>query len=229
MMKSLLTSPLLSKVMLLALAGTMLTPSCTTNPYTGEEQISKTALGAVLAGAAGAGIGALTGDNSKERRQRALIGAGIGALAGGAVGGYMDSQEARLRRELRSTGVSVTRRGQHVILNMPGNVTFATSSATISGDFYPVLNSVAKVLQEFNKTIIDVAGHTDSTGSRDYNLQLSRDRAVSVADYLSARGVASGRFSVTGYGPDYPIADNESADGKRQNRRVEITLQPLTQ
>lgn len=112
---------------------------------------------------------------------------------------------------------------------MPGNVTFASDSATISGNFYPVLDSVAKVLREFNKTTIDVAGHTDSTGSRDYNLRLSEERAVSVADYLRDRGVAPARFYVTGYGPDYPVADNQTAAGKRQNRRVELTLHPLTQ
>ncbi len=229
-MNSFLTSPLFAKAFLTALAGALaLTPACTTNPYTGEQQLSKTALGAALAGAAGAGVGALTGDNSKERRERALIGAGIGALAGGAVGAYMDNQERRLRQELRATGVSVSRRGEELILNMPGNVTFASDSATISGNFYPVLDSVAKVLREFNKTTIDVAGHTDSTGSRDYNLRLSEERAVSVADYLRDRGVAPARFYVTGYGPDYPVADNQTAAGKRQNRRVELTLHPLTQ
>lgn len=209
------------------ICGAMLA-ACTTNPYTGEQQLSKTALGAALAGATGAGIGALTGDNSKERRERALIGAGIGVLAGGAVGAYMDAQESRLRQELRSTGVSVTRRQNEIILNMPGNVTFDTNSSTISGQFYPVLNSVSKVLKEYNKTTIDVAGHTDSTGSRDHNLRLSEARAVSVADHLSSRGVAPARFFVKGYGPDYPIASNQSAAGKRQNRRVELTLHPLS-
>ena len=202
----------------------------TQNPYTGESQMSKATLGAALAGLAGAGIGALSGDDSKERRERALIGAGVGALGGGAVGAYMDNQERRLRQQLQGTGVSVTRRGNDLILNMPGNITFATNSASISGEFYPVLNSVTTVLREFPKTLVDVAGHTDSTGTRAYNMGLSQARAASVADYLrSQQGIDPRRFFVQGYGPDYPIADNATAGGKQQNRRVEITLQPLQQ
>lgn len=213
---------------ILALTCSAFLTSCTTNPYTGEQELSKTAMGAALAGLAGAGIGALSGDNSKERRDRALIGAGIGALAGGAVGAYMDNQEAKLRRELQATGVSVTRRGDQIILNMPGNVTFATNSASITGNFYRVLDSVGRVLSEYDRTTIDVAGHTDSTGSRAHNMQLSEARAVSVADYLRDRaGIAPMRFYVQGYGPDYPIADNGSSAGRQQNRRVEISIRPI--
>ncbi len=220
-------SSTVAKAVLIAVGCATIT-SCTTNPYTGEQQLSKTAMGAALAGLAGAGIGALSGDNSHERRERALIGAGIGALAGGAVGAYMDNQERKLRQELRATGVSVTRRGDNLILNMPGNVTFASNSANLSPGFYRVLDSVSSVLREYPRTTIDVAGHTDSTGGRDHNMRLSQARAVSVADYLRARGVAPMRFYVRGYGPDYPIADNSTAAGKQQNRRVELTLQPIS-
>ncbi len=215
---------LTSAALLIAFAGS----SCTTlNPYTDQPQTSRAAIGSVLGGALGAGIGALSGSDSKERRKRALIGAGIGVLAGGGIGLYMDRQEARLRQELRGTGVSVTRRGDDIILNMPGNITFATNSASIDGQFFPVLNSVTKVLKEFNKTLIDVAGHTDSTGGRNYNYDLSNRRARSVADYLSSRGIQPARFYVQGYGPDHPIAANGTAEGRQHNRRVEITLQPL--
>ena len=167
-------------------------------------------------------------DDADERRKRALIGAGVGALAGAGIGAYMDRQEAKLREELQGTGVSVTRIGDDIILNMPGNVTFDVNQAAINASFYPVLNSVAKVAQEYNKTLIDVAGHTDSTGTVAYNMDLSQRRANSVAQYLQGQGVDSARVYAEGYGPHYPIADNSTAEGRSQNRRVEIALKPLT-
>ena len=156
-----------------------------------------------------------------------MIGAGIGALAGGGVGLYMDRQEAKLREELRGTGVSVTRRGDEVILNMPGNITFETGSHQLNADFVPVLNSVTKVLAEFDQTIVDVAGHTDNVGGADYNLGLSRRRADRVADYLMANRVHPARVVAEGYGFRYPIASNDTPTGRQQNRRVEISMRPL--
>jgi outer membrane protein OmpA-like peptidoglycan-associated protein len=202
--------------------------ACTTNPYTGERQASKAGTGAGIGAAIGAVAGVLSGDDADERRKRALIGAGVGALAGAAVGSYMDRQEAALREELAGTGVSVTRIGDDIILNMPGNVTFETNQAAIDASFYPVLNSVAKVAQEFDRTLIDVAGHTDSTGTVAYNMTLSQRRANSVAQYLQSQGVDPTRVYAEGYGPHYPIADNSTAQGRAENRRVEIALKPLT-
>ena len=195
----------------------------TTDPYTGEQKISKTTIGAGVGAAGGAIIGAIAGN-----RKGALIGAGIGALAGGAVGHYMDQQEAKLRAQLQGTGVSVTRSGDNIILNMPGNVTFATNSSDISSSFYPVLDSVALVINEFEKTYVDVVGHTDSTGSADYNQRLSERRAQSVADYLQSRQVLSQRLLVRGMGAGSPIASNDTPEGRQQNRRVEIVLVPVT-
>lgn len=199
--------------------------ACTTNPYTGERQLSKTAKGATLGAAGGAAIGALTGG---DRGKRAAIGAGIGALAGGAVGGYMDVQEARLRETLAGTGVSVTRQGDELVLNMPGSVTFATNSADVKSGFYPTLNSVGLVLKEFEKTLIEVTGHTDATGSASYNQTLSEHRAISVGNYLSAQGVQPARIVTKGFGARMPIANNESSMGRQANRRVELRLIPLT-
>jgi outer membrane protein OmpA-like peptidoglycan-associated protein len=204
-----------------------LATSCTTNPYTGEQQASKAGLGALAGGLAGAGIGALTGDDSKERRQRALIGAGIGAIGGGLIGNYMDQQEAQLRAELRNTGVQVVRKGDQLILVMPGNITFETDRDEIRSGFIPVLISVTKVLKEFNQTVIDLAGHTDSTGSRAHNMDLSTRRAYSVSDFLRSQGVREGRLDARGYGPDYPIASNNTAAGRQQNRRAELSLRPI--
>jgi outer membrane protein OmpA-like peptidoglycan-associated protein len=149
-------------------------------------------------------------------------------MAGGAVGNYMDRQEAKLRAELQGTGVSVTRAGDEIILNMPGNVTFPVDSADINASFYPVLTSVGKVLKEFDKTVVDVGGHTDSTGRDDYNLALSQRRASSVTSYLSAQGIAADRFITQGYGETRPIASNDTPEGRAQNRRVEIVLAPIS-
>lgn len=203
--------------------------ACTTlDPYTREEQTARASRQAAIGAAAGAVAGLITGDSSMERKKRALVGAGLGALAGAAVGNYMDRQEARLRQELERTGVSVTRNGDNITLNMPGNVTFAHDSAELNSNFYDVLNSVALVLEEYDQTVVEIAGHTDSTGSDEYNRQLAGRRAASVADYLATREVNRERMIEIGVGETHPIATNDTADGRRQNRRVELTLVPLT-
>jgi outer membrane protein OmpA-like peptidoglycan-associated protein len=200
----------------------------TLEPYTGEEQTSNTTRGALIGAAAGAVVGLISGDDAVERRQRALIGAGVGALAGGAIGNYMDRQEAELRAELEGTGVSVTRIGDNITLNMPGNVTFPTDSSDLNASFYEVLNSVGKVLKEFDQTVVEVAGHTDNTGSEAYNQGLSERRASSVSQYLQARDISGDRLITVGMGELRPVADNSSAAGRQSNRRVEITMVPLT-
>jgi outer membrane protein OmpA-like peptidoglycan-associated protein len=203
--------------------------ACTTiNPYTGDKQVSKATIGAGAGAATGAVVGLITGDGSRERRKHALIGAGVGALAGGAVGYYMDVQEAKLRQKLAGTGVSVTRDGDNIILNMPGNVTFATNSSDINGDFFPVLDSVTIVLDEFDKTLVEVMGHTDSTGAHEYNQALSEKRAGAVSKYFQSRDIQPLRLATHGYGEDYPVASNDNPAGRSQNRRVEIALVPLT-
>ncbi len=200
----------------------------TIDPYTRESKTSHTTRGALIGAAAGAVVGLVSGDDAVERRRRALIGAGVGALAGGAVGAYMDRQEARLRAELEDTGVSVTRIGDNITLNMPGNVTFATDSADLRPAFFDVLNSVSKVLKEYNRTLVEVAGHTDDTGSDAHNQALSERRADSVSRYLRAQGVGGERLITIGMGEHRPVADNSTAAGRQLNRRVEITMVPVT-
>ncbi|MFK8027482.1 MAG: OmpA family protein [Gammaproteobacteria bacterium] len=203
--------------------------ACTTiNPYTGEEQTSKVVKGAGIGAAAGAVVGLISGDNGRERRKRALIGAGLGAIAGGGVGYYMDVQEAKLRQKLAGTGVSVTRDGDNIILNMPSNITFAVDSANVSSDFYQVLDSVTIVVTEYDKTLIEVMGHTDSTGSEQHNQQLSERRAQSVTQYFVSREINPGRLQDYGYGENYPVVSNDTDQGRAQNRRVEIALVPIT-
>ena len=220
----------LIKGTLLAIAAAMTVAGCqTTDAYTGERKVNKTSKGAGIGALAGAVLGAATGDNSKERRKRALIGAGVGAIAGAGVGNYMDRQEAKLRAQLQGTGVSVTRAGNDLILNMPGNITFKTASADLNASFFQVLDSVGLVLKEFDKTLIDVEGHTDSDGSDSYNQQLSLQRATSVGTYLQSQGVNGQRIVTFGAGEVRPIASNATPEGKQQNRRVELRLQPITE
>jgi outer membrane protein OmpA-like peptidoglycan-associated protein len=202
--------------------------ACSTDPYTGEEKLSNTAIGATTGALLGGVSGALIGKGSKGSRRGALIGAGIGALAGGGIGLYMDKQEADLRRRLERTGVSVTRYGDDIVLNMPSNITFDVDEDRIRPEFNEVLDSVYIVLDEYNQTYIDVAGHTDSDGSDDYNYDLSERRAQSVARYLVRSGLNRDRFSVEGFGEREPVASNDTAPGKARNRRVEIRLSPLT-
>ena len=207
---------------------TLLSACTTINPYTGEEQTSKAVKGAGIGAASGAIVGLITGDDGRERRKHALIGAGLGAIAGGSVGYYMDVQEAKLRQKLAGTGVSVTRQGDNIILNMPSNITFDVDSSAINGEFFAVLDSVTLVLQEYDKTLVEVMGHTDSTGSNTHNQTLSERRARSVTDYFASRDIEQLRLAASGHGENYPIADNNSENGRAQNRRVEIALVPIT-
>lgn len=218
----------MKRQLIAVLAATAFLGACSTDPYTGEQKISNTAGGAALGAGLGALAGMAVGGSSVAQRNAVLIGAGVGALAGGAVGATMDKNEAELRAQLQGTGVSVTRVGDRVVLNMPSDVTFGVDQDTVRSSFFPVLNSVAIVLNRYQQTVVDVYGHTDSTGNDQYNLQLSERRALSVANYLNAQGVDSRRFAVTGFGETRPIASNASEAGRAQNRRVEIQLTPLT-
>ena len=196
--------------------------ACTTNPYTGEEQASKAATYGLGAAAVCGLAGSL--DSSKKARNAAL-GCGI---VGAGVGAYMDVQEAKLREQLQGTGVQVVREGDNIRLIMPGNITFNTDSYELRASFYPVLNSVGIVLAKYADTTLRITGHTDNTGTRQYNLDLSEHRADAVADYLVTRDVARSRMFVQGLAFDSPIADNGSAGGRAQNRRVELYILPKT-
>ena len=205
--------------------------SCMTyDPYTGEKEVSKATKGAAI-GAGAAAVGAAIAnrdDDARTRNQRILKAAATGGAIGGSVGYYMDRQEAKLREKLRNSGVGVERNGDYINLVMPGSVTFATDSADVQPDFEPVLSSVSDVLDELDKTLLEVSGYTDSTGSARYNLQLSKERAQAVANVLRKEGVGGDRILTRGYGEQKPIADNDTAEGRRQNRRVELLLVPVT-
>ena len=217
-----------SKSALVAMLALSVAGCYTYDPYTGEKKVSDTTKGAGIGAAAGAVVGLLTGGDAAAHRKNALIAAGVGALAGGAIGNYMDRQEANLRHDLAGTGVSVTRIGDNITLNMPGNITFKSDSAELDPSFFKVLNSVNVVVKKYNKTVVEVAGHTDNTGAADYNQKLSERRADSVAQYLESQGLANNRVVTVGAGESRPVADNATPEGRQANRRVELTLTPLT-
>ncbi|QWR79974.1 OmpA family lipoprotein [Cronobacter sakazakii] len=207
-------------------SGALALSGCTTNPYTGEREAGKSGIGAGIGSLVGAGVGMLS-SSKKDRGKGALIGAAAGAALGGGVGYYMDVQEAKLRQKMQGTGVSVTRSGDNIILNMPNNVTFDSSQANLKPAGANTLTGVAMVLKEYPKTAVNVVGYTDSTGGQALNMKLSQQRAESVASALITQGVAANRIRTSGMGPANPVASNSTEEGKAQNRRVEITLSPL--
>jgi len=203
----------------------LLLQSCTTfDPYTGDSKTSKTSIGATV----GASIAAVVAyiDNkdkdSKTRNRRILAAATGGAAIGGGIGYYMDAQEAKLRKQLRNSGVSIQRDGDKINLIMPGNITFSTNSSEINSNFFDVLNSITLVLQEYNKTLIVVSGHTDSIGSEQHNQKLSEERASSVATYLKGQKIMGERLEIVGFGEAQPVANNKTAEGRELNRRVAV-------
>jgi outer membrane protein OmpA-like peptidoglycan-associated protein len=213
----------------LGLLGALALGACTTvDPYTGQPVRNNTATGAIVGAGAGALLGYLTNtNNSEEGRTNALIGAGVGALGGAAVGQYMDRQQADLRRQLAGSGVTVTRQGDNIVLNMPSDVTFAVAQSDIQPQFFGTLDQVAATLNQYPQTVVDVIGHADSTGADDYNQALSERRAGSVAGYLVNRGMLRERLFVMGRGESQPIASNATEQGRAQNRRVEVVVRPF--
>jgi len=200
--------------------------ACTTDPYTGQQRVNRTAVGIAAGAIGGYLLGDLVGGHNDRTEQ--LLGAGIGAIAGGAVGAYMDRQEADLRRQTAGTGVDVLRQGDDLILRMPSSVTFDVDRWEVKPQFYGVLDDVGRTLGSYNQTYIDVLGHTDTTGSNEHNQLLSERRAAAVADYLATRGVARARMAARGFGETAPLYVPDDTDMKRAaNRRVEIKIVPF--
>ena len=208
-----------------ALSALIATSACTTDPETGQQRLSKAAIG----GIGGAVGGYLLGDLVGGRRDRTekILGAGIGGLAGAGIGAYMDKQERDLRARTAGTDVQVVRQGDDLLLNLPSGITFAYNSSQVQPQFRQTLDQVADILSQYKQTYIDVYGHTDSTGSDAYNQRLSEQRAVSVADYLASRGVQPARIGTRGFGKSQPIASNDTEEGRAANRRVEIKIVPI--
>ena len=204
------------------------TSACVTDPNTGEQKISRTVLG----GAGGVLAGGLLGGVIGGKTGR-IIGAAAGGAAGGYVGYRMDQQIKELREQTAGSGVDVTEvdGGDAILVNLPDGVTFATGSYTINQTFRNTLDNVAANLQQYPNSLIDVYGYTDSTGSDSFNQRLSEQRAQAVADYMTSRGVSSSRIRWQGFGEDarYAVGDNNTAEGRALNRRVEIKIVPFDQ
>ena len=216
-----------SRMLLLATAVTLGAGCAVQNPYVRDDgQMRKSTTYGTIGAVAGAAVGAAT-SSKKDRAKGALIGAAVGGAAGGGYGYYVDKQEEELRRSMQGTGVEVQRNGDDLKLIMPGNITFATNSADIAGNFYAPLNNLANSFKQYGQNSIEIVGHTDNVGALQYNYTLSQRRAQSVANYLTAQGVNGMRISTRGMGPDQPVASNASESGRAQNRRVEINLRPL--
>ncbi len=217
------------KATVAALIATVTLGGCAT--YTGQtsdpNDPNRTRNNALIGAGIGAVAGLLSGGNATERRQRALVGVGVGGLAGGAIGAYQDRQEAELRRQTAGTGIDVSREGDVIKLNLPDGVTFDFGKSELKPQFYPALNNVASTLAQYNQTIVEVAGHTDSIGSDAVNQRLSEQRAQAVGNYLIGQGLVRERFEIVGMGKNYPIASNDTDAGRAQNRRVEIRVLPL--
>ncbi len=212
-----------------ALIATVMLGGCAT--YTGQtsdpNDPNRTRNNALIGAGIGAVAGLLSGGDATERRQRALVGVGVGGLAGGAIGAYQDRQEAELRRQTANTGIDVTREGDVIKLNLPDGVTFDFGKANLKSQFYPALDNVASTLAQFNQTIVEVSGHTDSVGSDAANQTLSVQRANAVGNYLMGKGLVRERFEIIGMGEGSPVASNDSDSGRSLNRRVEIRVLPL--
>ena len=212
-----------------ALIATLTLGGCAT--YTGQtndpNDPNRTRNAALIGAGIGAVAGLLSGGNATERRQRALVGVGVGGLAGGAVGAYQDRQEAELRRQTAGTGIEVSRDGDVIKLNLPDGVTFDFGKSNLKSQFYPALDNVANTLAQYNQTIVEVSGHTDSVGSDAANQTLSVQRANSVGNYLIGKGLVRERFEIVGFGETQPVASNDTDSGRALNRRVEIRVLPL--
>jgi outer membrane protein OmpA-like peptidoglycan-associated protein len=213
-----------------AVAALLGATACTTvDPYSSTPRRNNTGTGAIAGALGGAVLGYLTNTSSGEQgRKNALIGAGIGALGGAAVGQYMDRQQRALEAELSGTGVGVARQGDNRVLRMPSDVTFATNQSNIEPRFDATLADVAAVLRQYDQSIVDVVGHTDSSGGDAINQPLSERRAVSVADALIRNGVQRERLYVAGVSSRNPVASNDTPAGRAQNRRVELLIRPFT-
>lgn len=210
----------------IAVASLLTVSACVTDPNTGERKVSRTAIGGAGGLLAGALLGGLIGGKTGR-----IVGAGIGGVAGAAVGYTMDKQIKELKEKTEGTGVDVTTTddGKAILVNLPDGVTFDVASYTLKPEFRATLTQVAQSMNEYPNSLIDVYGHTDSTGSDAYNQTLSENRARTVANFLISQGVSSSRIRSQGFGETMPVASNDTAEGRMKNRRVEIKIVPVTQ
>ncbi|MDB6181490.1 OmpA family protein [Paracoccus fistulariae] len=214
---------------LLAASGLMALGACTDPSMTGTGTgtgMSRTQQGALAGAALGALYGVSRDDDSNNEGRDAARGAILGAAAGAVAGNILDRQAKSLQQSLSNPNIQVVNRGSYLQVIMPEGILFATDSSAVSGVAQNDLYAVARNLNEYPNSLVEVVGHTDNTGSATYNQQLSVRRAQSVSNILAAAGVNAGRLTATGRGFSQPVASNDTATGRAQNRRVEILIRP---
>lgn len=211
--------------LILGAAGLLALTACSDpSQYPGTDG-QRTQQGALTGAAVGALLGA-THESGNDRFRNAVVGAAIGAAAGGLIGNQLDAQAAELRQDFGNDEIDVINTGSELIVRMPEAILFATDSASLKSQLRSDLFVLADSLNAYPDTVVTITGHTDNTGAASYNQLLSERRAQSVASVLVSGGVASGRLNVVGAGESRPIATNQTADGRAQNRRVDITITP---
>ena len=185
-----------------------------------DETQRRTATGAGVGALAGAVIGSATGGNAGTG---AVLGAGVGALGTYIWSQNMERQKREMEQATRGTGIAVSQTADNqLMLNIPSDISFAVGRSDIQPNFAPVLDQFAMGLRNNPYSDVRIVGHTDSTGSEAVNNPLSVDRAASTRNYLVNRGVDGRRIAIDGMGERYPIASNDTAEGRARNRRVEI-------
>lgn len=212
------------KLPLLAAAASILALSACQAPLPGQTN-ENTQTGAIGGAVIGGVVGALSGDNTEERLRNAAIGAAVLGGAGAIGGSILDRQEAELRQQLGNE-VGIVNNGDSLVVTLPQDILFAVDSAALTGALQSDLVAVAGSLNNYPDTTVNVIGHTDNTGTAEYNLDLSQRRAQAVSSVLLSSGVSPTRVISIGRGEDQPIASNLEADGRALNRRVEIIIIP---
>lgn len=210
-----------------ALAVAMLLSACVAPPtYNPNDPNQRAKQGALMGALGGAALGAMTGDSNDKTSDRVLGGALIGGVLGAGIGNALDQQASELQRDITTNGVRIVNEGNQLRVIMPEGILFAVDSATVNGGIMNDLYTVANSLNRYPNSRVQVVGHTDDTGSAAYNQDLSQRRASAVAAILRNAGVSGGRLVPIGAGEDQPIASNLNAQGRAQNRRVEIVIIP---
>lgn len=213
---------------LIAASGLVALGACAPTDGTGTTGMSRTQQGAIAGAAVGAVLGASRDSDSNNEGRDAARGAILGAAAGAVAGNILDRQAQALQQSLSNPDIQVINRGSYLQVVMPEGILFATGSAAVSGAAQNDLYAVARNLKQYPNSLVEVVGHTDNTGSAALNADLSQRRAQSVAGILSAAGVSSSRLVARGAGFSQPVASNDTAAGRAQNRRVEILIRPTT-
>jgi outer membrane protein OmpA-like peptidoglycan-associated protein len=184
--------------------------------------MSRTAKGTAIGAGAGGAVGAIIGKQTGNTALGAILGAAVGGAAGAYIGNYMDKQAEEMQKDIE--GARIERVGEGIKITFDSGILFDVDKATLKPEAQANLTKMATILNKYPDTNVLIEGHTDATGSDEYNLRLSQSRSQSVSNYLAGLGVDPSRFSTMGYGESQPVATNDTPEGRQQNRRVELAV-----